>query len=280
MKILIIDRDEMFASLLAGKIRAAGHEAVVKPMQNDVVMGNDTIDVDAIFFDPTPHWDPKTLLVQIRRMVRNYPYTIIMSEGMTLHRANKCGCNDGLAKPFDPAALTICLENAERMTSLIRQIGDERIDFPSGGGVISKSAFNQLFLTAIDRVTRYNELSHVLFISVSNYDEIKALDGKYAADYAVSKLAQNVVQLRRQSDILGQTAVNEYALLLQRPLTDQESPDAARRFAATFGEIQDLGSPGLGPVDVRIDLVNLPNGNLDFTHTSRLHGLVPSFATV
>lgn len=278
MKILIIDRDEMFANLLAGKVRAAGHEVIVKSIKNDAIEELESSDVDAIYFDPTPLSDPKSLLLQIRRMVRNYPYTVLMQPEMTLERANQSGCNDGLAKPLDPQALTISLENAQRMTELIRRISDDKIDFPSGGGVISKSAFNQLFLTAIDRVSRYSELAHVLFISIPNYDDIKFDDGKYAADYAVSKLAQNLVRLRRQSDVLGQTAVNEYAVLLQRPLTAQESPDAAKRFAAMLGEVKDIGSPGLGPVDVRVDLVHLPNGQLDFTHTTRIQGLAAANA--
>ncbi len=270
MKILIIDRDEMFSNLLAGKIRAAGHEVIVKSIKNDAIEALETSDIDAIYFDPSPLNDPKALLLQIRRMVRNYPYTIIMAPEMTTELANQSGCNDGLAKPLDPQALTISLENAERMTTLIRSIGDESTDFPSGGGVISKSAFNQLFLSAVDRVSRYSELAHVLFISIENYEDIKLDDGKYAADYAVSKLAQNLVRLRRQSDVLGQTAINEYAILLQRPLSSTESPDAAKRFASNLEDQHDITSNGITDLLIKVNLVHLPNGNLDFTHTSRI----------
>lgn len=272
MKVLIVDRDEMFSNLLAGKIRAAGHEVIVKSIKNDAIEALESSDIDVIYFDPSPLTDPKALLLQIRRMVRNYPYTVLMAPEVTLEQANQSGCNEALAKPMDPAALTATLENAQRMTDLIRRIGDDKTDFPSGGGVISKSAFNQLFLSAVDRVSRYSELAHVLFISIPNYDDIKLDDGKYAADYAVSKLAQNLVRLRRQSDVLGQTAINEYAILLQRPLTSTESLDAARRFAAAMENQTDITSNGVTDLMVRVDLIHLPNGSLDFTNTTRTSG--------
>ena len=79
-----------------------------------------------------------------------------------------------------------------------------------------------------------------LAISVDNYHEVKNLDGAYYADYAVSKMAHHMVRLRRQSDIIGQTGVNEYSILLQRTENTKEALDAANRFAATFDEIEDI----------------------------------------
>lgn len=272
MKILIIDRDPMFSSLLASKMRAAGHEVIEKTIKNEGIEELETQKIDAIYFDPSPLNDPKPILLQIRRIVQNYPYTVLMSEGIDRRAAIRAGCNDGLAKPLDPEALTLSLTNAERMGDLVRRIGDESYDFPSAGGVISKSAFNQLFRSAIDRVGRYSELSHVLFVRIPNYSDIKLDDGKYAADYAVSKLAQNFVRLRRQSDIMGQTDMNEYALLLQRPLTDTESMDAAKRFAQAMNEQNDITSNGVTDVRVEISLIHLPTGSLDFEFLTIVKG--------
>jgi len=272
MKILIIERDAMFSNLLAGKIRAAGHEVIEKQVKSDGLEALGTNHVDAVYFDPSPLVDPKPLLLQVRRSVNNYPYMVMMGEKMTSEAAIKAGCNDGLAKPLDPQALKVTLDNAERMTQLVTRMGDENYDFPSSGGVISKSAFNQLFRSAIDRVSRYSELSHVLLISIQNYDDIKLDDGKYAADYAVSKLAQNLVRLRRQSDILGQTNTSEYSILLQRPQSETESMDAAKRFASALEEQHDITSNGTTDLIVDVSLVHLPNGSLDFSHMSRIKG--------
>lgn len=271
MKILIIDRDEMFSNLMASKMKAAGHDVVTTTIKNDGIEQIGTTRLDVVYFDPAPMTDPKPILLQIRRMVHTYPYLVMVSEGGR-DAGVLAGCNDGLAKPLDPAALTASLENAARMGDLVTRIGDESYDFPSAGGVISKSAFNQLFRSAIDRVSRYSETAHALFISIPNYEDIKIDDGKYAADYAVSKLAQNLVRLRRQSDILAQTGENEFALLLQRPLTETESADAAKRFASALDDQSDITSTGVTDLLIDVSLVHLPTGALDFHRTSRIKG--------
>lgn len=273
MKILIIDRDTMFSNLLASKMRAAGHDVFESALKNDGIEQIDEKKIDAVYFDPSPMTDPRAVLLQVRRMVHTYPYLVLLSHDMTSKDAIKAGCHAALAKPIDPPALVQSLANAERMVDLMTRIGDELFDFPSGGGVISKSAFNQLFRSAIDRVGRYGETSQVLFIGIPNYDDIKLDDGKYAADYAVSKLAQNLVRLRRQSDILGQTDVHEYALLLQRPQTESESIDAAKRFTAALDELSDITSNGVTDLTIDVRLVDIPTGALEFEHTHRIAAL-------
>lgn len=275
MKILIIERDAMFSNLLASKMRAAGHEVFESSIKNDGIEQIGTNKIDAVYFDPSPLTDPKPILLQIRRMVHTYPYLVMIGSENDRLLSIQAGCNDGLAKPLDPEALTVSLENAERMSALINRLGDESYDFPSSGGVISKSAFNQLFISSMDRVSRYNENSHALFIGIPNYDDVKLYDGKYAADYAASKLAQTLVRLRRQSDILAQTGVNEFAILLQRPQVETESLDAAKRFAVSLEDQMDITSNGATDLIIDLSLVQIPTGALAFhrQHTIPAQGV-------
>ncbi len=276
MKVLVIDRDAMFASFLAPRLQALGHDVITTTIKNDGIEHINASKIDVVFFDPAPMIDPKSLIVQIKRMVHTYPYLIQISSNITRQEAIRKGCNDGIEKPIYEKDLVECLQNAERMCSLVARIGDESYDFPSSGGVISKSAFNQLFRSAIDRVTRYGETAHTLLIKMANYEDIKLDDGKYAADYAVSKLAQNLVRLRRQSDILAQIAPNEYALLLQRPQNAKESIEAAKRFFFALDELGDISSNGTTGVALEIKLVQLPTGILDFDREGKIqaHGAV------
>lgn len=272
MKILIIDRDESFSNLMASKMKAAGHDVVTASIKNDGIEQIGTNRLDAVYFDPSPMTDPKPILLQIRRMVHTYPYLVMMGEAGSREAGIAAGCHDGMKKPLDPAVLKASLENAERMSDLVHRIGDENYDFPSAGGVISKSAFNQLFHSAIDRAGRYGESADVLFISIPNYEDVKIDDGKYAADYAVSKLAQNLVRLRRQSDILAQTGENEFALLLQRQQTPTESVDAAKRFSAALDEQTEVTSTGVTDLFIEVKLVQLPFGALEYHRASRIKG--------
>lgn len=280
MKILVIDRDEMFLNRLAGKIREAGHDVIESTVKQGGIEKIATQHIDAIYFDPSPLTDARSILLQIRRMVHNFPYLVLIGQGVTTDAAIKAGCNEALSKPLDTEALTKTLDNAQRMSTLINRLGDVSYDFPSAGGVIAKSAFNQLFLSAMERVSRYDETSRALFIGIKNYDDLQLDEGKFAADQAVSKLAQNLGRLRRQSDILGQTNNHEYALLLQRPLNENEALDAAKRFALAIGQMSDLGENIRTGLKIEIALVDLPSGELEFHHECHVMGHALGAASV
>ena len=202
------------------------------------------------------------------RWEQTAPYFCILqiSHDLEPEEIVQAGLNDAIAKPFDWQEVAAKMANAERLTKLVARIGDDSEDFPSAGGVIAKSAFNQLFLSGIDRADRYGERTFVLFISLSNYKEILEMDGPYAADYAVAKLSQYLVLLRRQSDIIGQTAKFEYALLLQRPVYETEPIEAANRFAESLGGFKDIVSSGSTPVEITVTLTAVPTGQKMIEH--------------
>lgn len=260
MKILVVDQDALTAQMVRSKIEPLGHSVVEEPVKNNAVERMAADDFDVVLLDPSPLTTPRSLILNIRRHVRNYPYIIMMSEGLSQENALKAGANDLLAKPVDPAGLQKKLENAQRLINLVRRIGDDSEDFPSAGGVIAKSAFNQLFLSAMDRADRYGERTFILQISLSNHKEIFEMDGSYAAEFAVAKLCQYLVLLRRQSDIIGQTGKNEYSLLLQRPVYENEPVEAAGRFAEQLAGLGDIDASGAVAVEITVSLIDVPAG--------------------
>jgi CheY-like chemotaxis protein len=260
MKILVVDQDALTAQMIRSKIEPLGHSVVEEPVKNNAVERMAAGDFDVVLLDPSPLTTPRSLILNIRRHVRNYPYIIMMSESLSQEDALKAGANDLLAKPVDPAGLQKKLENAQRLISLVRRIGDDSEDFPSAGGVIAKSAFNQLFLSAMDRADRYGERTFILQISLSNHKEIFEMDGSYAAEFAVAKLCQYLVLLRRQSDIIGQTGKNEYSLLLQRPVYENEPVEAAGRFAEQLAGLGDIDASGAMAVEITVCLLDVPAG--------------------
>ena len=86
------------------------------------------------------------------------------------------------------------------------------------------------------------------------------MDGPYAAEYVSAKLSQYLVRLRRQSDIIGQTGINEYTLLLMRTQHPNEAKDAAARFAQNLEELTDLAPSPTVKVKLYVRLTSLPNG--------------------
>ncbi len=268
MKILVIDRDQLVSQMIAKRLEGDGHEVTVEPVKNDGLELVAKEAFDLIFIDPSPMKDARAMALNIRRSAKSYPYIILMTPDEDIDSGDvmQMGCNDFVQKPFDQADIHKKVDNAQRLKDLFDNLGDTSEDFPSAGGVISKSAFNQLCLSAMERGGRYNELAFVLAIAVENYKDIKNLDGSYVANYSVSKMAHHMVRLRRQSDIIGQTGVNEYSILLQRTQNLTEAMDAARRFAATFDEIDDFLPAEGKEITIRIMLTHLPTGAQPFYH--------------
>lgn len=269
MKILVIDRDELTSQMITSRLEAEGHEITHEPVKNDGLERLEKESFDIIFIDPAPMRDAKAMALNIRRAAKTYPYIILLSSEEEVEEADvmQMGCNDYVTKPLDQADIHNKIINAERLKALFDNLGDTSEDFPSAGGVIAKSAFNQLCLSAMDRGGRYSELAFIMAISIENYGEIKSLDGKYNADYSVSKMANHMVRLRRRSDIVGQTKANEYSVLLQRTENTKEALDAAQRFAATFDEIDDFIPAEGNEIKIRIHLTHLPTGDCPFDHT-------------
>ena len=272
MKILVVDQDALATQLIRSKLEPQGHQIVEEPVKNNAVDRLAKDDFDMVFIDPVPLTEPRQMILNMRRSVKNYPYIILTSETIPVEEAAKSGANDLLSKPLNPEALAEKIVNAERLIELVERIGDDSEDFPSAGGVIAKSAFNQLFLSAMDRADRYGERTFILQISLSNYQDIFDLDGSYAAEFAVAKLSQYLVLLRRQSDIIGQTGKNEYSLLLQRPIYETEPTEAANRFAQELSQFKDLDSSGRTSAEVTVSLLDIPAGALTIQHVFKPGG--------
>lgn len=260
MNILIIDRDDSSAQLLKSRLESMGHEVDHEPAKDKAAEMLREKPYEYIFVDPSPMNSARQMVVNVRRSITKSPYLFLASSQVSQADAIKDGANDLIAKPYDVNALGDKMANAERLRSLVLRIDDTREDFPSAGGVIAKSAFNQLFLSGIDRAGRYGEQSYVLFIRISNYDRIKGTDGGYAADFASAQLSQKLVQIRRQSDIIGQTAKYEYALMLQPAAHPKEPLEAAARFADTLNSADAFNPDGKVPAEITVNLVVLPTG--------------------
>lgn len=266
MKVLVIDRDTLSTQLIRSKLELKGHTVVDETVKNTALERLEKETFDTVFFDPAPLNNARPLVLGIRRSVRNYPYIVLMSLDMKREDAIKSGANDVMAKPLDAAGLETMMANADRLTALMKRLGDESEDFPSAGGVIAKSAFNQLFLSCIDRADRYAERSFLVFIGIRNRQKAVESYGAYAVEYATAKLSQYLVRLRRQSDIIAQTGKSEYCLMLQRPQYETEPIEAANRFAAALEKLEDICANEGDVIEVAVSLVSIPVGQLHAEH--------------
>ncbi len=263
MKILIIDRDEVTSRMMTPKLNDMGYDVVVEPVKDEAINRVGREKFDLILLDPSPMTDSQAMVLNLKRKSRTPIYIILLAKSdidLKYDEVMSDGCNDFIQKPIDPSRLEHKIANVMRMRYYSQKLSDMREDFPSAGGIIAKSAFNQLFLSALDRGGRYLERTYILTISIDNYEEIRDLDGNYNAEYSASKMANLLVKVRRLSDIIGQIGINEYSLLIQRTQNETEAIDAAKRFTTVLDEAKDLVPDGGHKLKISIRLLHLPSG--------------------
>jgi len=266
MKALIIDHHEASAQILTGKLRERGYEVVYVSKKAGALDALSQNPFDVIFLDPSPQTSARQYVQDIRQRSMSYPYIFLTMEGADSQLALREAVNDVFPKPFSMESLLDKVSNAQRFLKLLEHMRHTSPDFPSAGGVISKSAFLQLFLSSLDRADRYEERSFVITIGISNCQDIRDLDGAYGADYVVAQLSQHLALNRRQSDIVGQTGESEFSLLLLRPLYETEPLDAAKRLTQSLAEADLSGEQVFGDIDIAIQLVDLPVGSSLMEH--------------
>lgn len=262
MKVLIIDRDRLTTQILHAKLEELAHEVHIEQTKNNALDLIKEKPFHAVIFDPAPLTDSRPFVLGMRRVLPQgkYPYILLCSHSVNGEICSKAGANDYISKPVNIEELVEKMSNADRYAALSEYMGDFEQDYNYHNGVIQKSAFNQLYLSSIDRADRYGDKTFLIFFVADNYQQMAEEEGVEAADTTFQKLSSYIIKLRRQSDLLGQTGRNEYCLMLQRPVHDQEPLEAANRFHDTLQMFEGMVSPKGTPISVRIKLIALPSG--------------------
>jgi DNA-binding response OmpR family regulator len=263
MDILVIDRESLTNQLISAKLLAKGHAVTIEPNKNEAINKIHAGQFDCIMLDPAPLSDARPVMVGIWRAVRDKikPYLILLSKTATQEEAILSGTNDVLNKPFSATDIDFKIANAKRLIDITKHMAkDDNVH--SSGGMIGKAAFNQLFLSAIDRAFRYGERSLIVFITMVNYNEIVAAAGETAAQESLDGLIEKITAMRRQSDVVGRLGACDFGILLQRPQYETEPLDALSRFYEILEKFYQVFSDRNLAPKVEFRLVRLPQGTL------------------
>ncbi|MFH1158431.1 MAG: diguanylate cyclase [Pseudomonadota bacterium] len=267
MEILVIDRESLTNQLITSKLVAKGHTVVVEPNKNEAFEKIRAGAFDCVLVDPYPLSEARPVIVGIWKNIRSVvkPYLMLLSKTATREEAIIAGTNDVLNKPFSSADIDAKVGNAGRLMEISRFLIEED-PVPSTGGLINKSAFNQLYLSAIDRSFRYGERSLIVFINMTNYDEIVAAAGAAATEETIRKLTEKMSFMRRQSDVIGRLGSHDFGILLQRPQYESEPVDALNRFSETLDKFYNSFENKETAPRMQLSLVELPQGVLHEEH--------------
>jgi len=266
MKIMVIDRDRDSVEKIENLCRdMGGIELVIEPIKNNALELLRTDAFDAVLFDPAPQNNElRGFVIGVRRGNPQYLPIIIMSHQLSLDEVMSMGANDYIAKPLDIDVTKSKIENVKKIISLNKKLSDEQEDFPSRDGLISKSAFNQIFISSLDRADRYGEKTYLTFVGIKNIDDIRRDHGDTIADEICENLKTYTMRIRRLSDIAGRTAKSEICLMLMRPANDEEPKMAINRFVEAMAEYAELiKMPNVETV-ISVSMMAIPSGEITF----------------
>jgi PleD family two-component response regulator len=268
MDILVIDRESLTNQLISSKLLAKGHTVTIEPNKNEAFDRIRDGKFDCIMVDPAPLSDARPVMIGIWKSTRakTKPYLILLSKTATQEEAILSGTNDVLRKPFSSPDIDVKIANAERLLDISNHLAKED-NVHSVGGMIGKAAFNQLFLSAIDRSFRYGERSLIVFLSMINYDEITEAAGEPAAAEALKGLTDKLTFMRRQSDVIGRLGARDFGILLQRPQYETEPLDAFTRFYEILDKFYNGFKNKQEAPEIELSLVELPQGTLHAERT-------------
>ncbi len=268
MKILVIDRDR--TTIDTFETLSKDHENIQLTVETTKTAAMERLkseDYDAVFIDPAPQNDElRPFIIGIRRVCKTFIPVIVMSHKFSENDARSHGAGDFLPKPIDNDIFVKKLENIKNFTTFNSQLHDDTNHYPSAEGVISKSAFNQIFISCLDRSDRYGDKTFLMFTRIENIDDIQNTHGVEAASQLCDKLKYYTMKTRRLSDIAGRTAHNEICLMLMRPRNDDEPLLAAQRLAETIKGCHNLIT--LDNIDIApqisVSLMAIPSGEIQF----------------
>lgn len=261
MRVLLVDKNAAATRAVTRELQAQNEEVVLEPERSKMYDHLKSNFVDVIIIDPTPMNDTSQLMQRMGRLVPPYIYTLLFTEGFRREHAQNAGMNDILLKPVEQSDIKQKMQNARVLHQLNRHLSDTSTDYPGSDNFISKSAFKQLFFTALERSIRYLEIVSVILIGIDNYKEILDNDGIEAIDNITKRLSEKLVKSRRYADILGQTGEQEFSFLLLSHDNKDEPILAVNRFVKTLSELESVYEFGLKTtVKVYLRGISLPTG--------------------
>ena len=273
MNILITHATENQMPALLSAVKDSGTSYDLLSSLDEAAIALGQKDYDLVIYAHAAEDALDDKILTLRKNTRRYPYIVLASDVAAEVDALQAAANAIMPLSASKDDLHRALGNATQLHGAISLMGNDDVDFPSAGGIISRSAFNQLFLSGIERGNRFGEKVYILMITLQNYDDLRAHDGAYVADYTTAQLSRELVKMRRQSDIIGQISESSFALLLMRPPFDYDPTDAAKRYCETLSHKTHIARQAQVSVDIEVSLISLPDGNMAYRAESGIQHL-------
>jgi diguanylate cyclase (GGDEF)-like protein len=223
-KVLVADRDPLFARILTSRLEKMGHKVHAEDSGRAAFEWFKAEDVRIVILDfDLLDMNGLELVRAIRKETRPH-YTYILfyssrSDKEALTEALSAGCDDFMYKPYNALELRLRLELARRLLDM-----DDEL-YHGGGtdkatGVINRLALEQILPRMLALSKRANFSGTLLFVRLENLKETFQRQGYEMAHRLIVETAKLLLKSHRGSDLMAKIAEDEFCILLNT--TEQE----------------------------------------------------------
>lgn len=224
-KVLVADRDPLFARILASRLEKLGHNVHCEDSGVAALAWYRAEDVRIVILDfDLLDMDGLELVRSIRAIRRpHYTYVLFYSsrnDKESLTEALGAGADDFMHKPYNALELRLRLELARRLLDM-----DDEL-YHGGGidkatGVLNRKALEQILPRMLALSKRAQFTGTLLFVRLENLKEVFQRHGYETAHRLMTETARLLIACHRGSDLMAKNTEDEFCILLNTTTEDQ-----------------------------------------------------------
>lgn len=214
-RVLLISDDAVTSERYAGALRNANMDVRLLRQANDIFVEFDEYRPELAVMDVS---QPSCTGIDLTRMIRQnngcLDVPIVFLSGDSSHAARleamRCGADDFLVKPVEPAHLVSSIgSRAERYRGLRGLIMRDSLT-----GLFNHSAIKEYLVRAISTTDRSHAPLSLAMIDLDFFKRINDSYGHPVGDQVIRALSRLLQQRLRRGDVIGRYGGEEFAVIL------------------------------------------------------------------
>ncbi len=265
MNVLVVDREELSARILAKKLENWGYTPYTarNAYEAERILERESIRLVITELD-LPDKTGTDLVNFVRAMGRpRYVYVMILTgvtETTQLLETLEAGADDLLRKPLNVFEMRLRIKGAKRMLNLEDELR-EGAGTDGTTGLVNLNSFSQFFRVIIAENRRMKTQGALMFVHVENYWAVREEHGFKASEHMMRALSAMFDEIVRTADLVTRLEDSAFGLCLQNTEWPTcrivgEKIEARAKSTALVYEGADLRPR------IRIETANFPDGDM------------------
>ena len=267
MRVLVVDRDPLFARLVEKKLKNWGHRVTV---EHDGIAAYDLIAKEpyrmVVMDYDLPGMDGWEICRRIRKLDRpRYTYILFYGDFSNKNAVMSCleaGADSYLNKPLNSIEFQLSVRAFKRLLNL-EDILLEGAGMDLSTGVINEASFRKFYEVAFADSKRLHTDGSLLFICVENYASALKDFGFNPTEKMMAGLADLLSKVARASDLVARLSNDTFCVMLLHTTWDNCQPVADTIFTQAQNITVLVDGDQISP-EVEITASNFPNEGTDY----------------